>query len=159
MPPDANNQPIEQEKNMIVQQFPVVRRQWANEASNTDQSEGLFVTQSSDGKTITVVSDAASVPHGVVSNPDGRDGAEGNGADLILLTHPGIVQVRLNDTPGSVEVGTELALCADGTVKAAGGVAGEVVVAKSMTSNSSGHGGVLIDAILVCNPVATTASE
>ena len=42
---------------------------------------------------MSLVTSATTVPDGVVSNPDGRDGAAGNGGDLILMPHPGIVQV------------------------------------------------------------------
>ena len=71
------------------------------------------------------------------------------------MSHPGIVQVRLNDTPGAIEDGTDLVACADATVKAATGAAGEVVVAKSVAPNTSGQGGCLHDAILVARPAAT----
>ncbi|MCP2384088.1 hypothetical protein [Akkermansia muciniphila] len=71
------------------------------------------------------------------------------------MNHPGIVQVRLNDTPGTIEDGTDLVACDDATVKAATGAAGEVVVAKSVAPNTSGQGGCLHDAILVARPAAT----
>ena len=38
---------------------------------------------------------ASDIPDGVVSNPDGRDGADGNGGDLVRMSHPGIVQVQM----------------------------------------------------------------
>ena len=74
------------------------------------------------------------------------------------MSHPGIVQVRLNATPGAIEDGTDLVACADATVKAATGAAGEVVVAKSVAPNTSGQGGCLHDAILVARPAATPAA-
>lgn len=65
------------------------------------------------------------------------------------MPHPGIVQVRLNDTPGMIETGTYLVLCADATVKAATGTAGELIVAQSMAPNTSGQGSCLHEALLV----------
>lgn len=78
-------------------------------------------------------------------------------ATLILQSHPGIVQARLNETPGTIETGTDLALCADATVKAATGAAGEVVVARSLAPNTSGQGDCLHEVILVARPAATAA--
>ena len=112
---------------MIIKQTPVERRLWASGAIGTDKSEGKLVKASADG----------------------------NGGDLVRMSHPGIVQVRLNDTPGTIEDGTDLVACADATVKAATGAAGEVVVAKSVAPNTSGQGGCLHDAILVARPAAT----
>lgn len=140
---------------MIIKQTPVVRRDWPAGTTGTDKSEGKFATLSTDGQTMSLVTSASDIPDGVVSNPDGRDGADGNGGDLVLQSHPGIVQVRLNDTPGTIETCTELVLCADATVKAATGAAGEVVVAKSMAPNTSGQGDCLHEAILVARPSAT----
>lgn len=57
---------------------------------------------------MSLLTSASDIPDGVVSNPDGRDGADGNGGDLVRMSHPGIVQVRLNDTPGTIEDGTDL---------------------------------------------------
>lgn len=140
---------------MIIKNTPVVRRDWAADTIGTDKSEGKFAKLSADGQTMSLVTSASDIPDGVVSNPDGRDGADGNGGDLILQSHPGIVQVRLNDTPGTIETRTELVLCADATVKAATGAAGEVVVAKSLAPNTSGQGDCLHEAILVARPSAT----
>lgn len=142
---------------MIIKQTPVVRRDWPAGTTDTDKSEGKFAKLSADGQTMSLVTSASVIPDGVVSNPDGRDGTDGNGGDLILQSHPGIVQVRLNETPGTIETGTDLALCADATVKAATGTAGEVVVAKSMAPNTSGQGDCLHEAILVARPAATAA--
>lgn len=139
---------------MIIKQSPVVRRDWPAGTTGTDTSEGKFATLSADGQTMSLVTSATDIPDGVVSNPDGRDGADGNGGDLILMSHPGIVQVRLNETPGTIETGTELALCADGTVKAATGTAGEVIVARSLAPNTSGQGGCLHEATLIARPDA-----
>lgn len=143
---------------MIIKQTPVVRRDWAAGTIGTDKSEGKFAKLSTDSQTMSLVTAATDIPDGVVSNPDGRDGADGNGGDLILQSHPGIVQVRLNDAPGTIEVGTDLVLCADATVKAATAVAGEVVVARSLAPNTSGQGGCLHEAILVARPSATPAN-
>lgn len=142
---------------MIIKQTPVVRRDWPAGTTSTDKSEGKFAKLSGDGQTMSLVTSDSDIPDGVVSNPDGRDGTDGNGGDLILQSHPGIVQVRLNETPGTIETGTELALCTDATVKAATGTAGEVVVAKSMAPNTSGQGDCLHEAILVARPAATAA--
>ena len=109
---------------MIIKQTPVERRLWASGAIGTDKSEGKLVKASADGKTMSLLTSASDIPDGVVSNPDGRDGADGNGGDLVRMSHPGIVQVRLNDTPGTIEDGTDLVACADATVKAATGAAG-----------------------------------
>lgn len=143
---------------MIIKQTPVVRRDWSVGTTGTDKSEGKFARLSADGQTMSLVTSASDIPDGVVSNPDGRDGADGNGGDLILQSHPGIVQVRLNDTPGTIETGTKLALCADATVKAAVGAAGEVIVAKSLAPNTSGQGDCLHEALLVARPSATPAN-
>ena len=93
---------------MIIKQTPVERRLWASGAIGTDKSEGKLVKASADGKTMSLLTSASDIPDGVVSNPDGRDGADGNGGDLVRMSHPGIVQVRLNDTPGTIEDGTDL---------------------------------------------------
>lgn len=93
---------------MIIKQTPVERRLWASGATGTDKSEGKLVKASADGKTMSLLTSASDIPDGVVSNPDGRDGADGNGGDLVRMSHPGIVQVRLNDTPGAIEDGTDL---------------------------------------------------
>ena len=138
---------------MIIKQTPVERRLWASGATGTDKSEGKLVKASADGKTMSLLTSASDIPDGVVSNPDGRDGG-----DLVRMSHPGIVQVRLNATPGAIEDGTDLVACADATVKAATGAAGEVVVAKSVAPNTSGQGGCLHDAILVARPAATPAA-
>ena len=132
---------------MIIKQTPVERRLWASGATGTDKSEGKLVKASADGNTMSLLASASDIPDGVVSNPDGRDGTDGNGGDLVRMNHPGIVQVRLNDTPGTIEDGTDLV--------AATGAAGEVVVAKSVAPNTSGQGGCLHDAILVARPAAT----
>ena len=142
---------------MIIKQTPVERRLWASGATGTDKSEGKLVKASADGKTMSLLTSASDIPDGVVSNPDGRDGADGNGGDLILQSHPGIVQARLNETPGTIETGTDLALCADATVKAATGAAGEVVVARSLAPNTSGQGDCRHEVILVARPAATAA--
>lgn len=144
---------------MIIKQTPVVRREWPAGTTGTDKSEGKFAVLSADGQTMSLVTSASDIPDGVVSNPDGRDGTDGNGGDLIISSHPGIVQVRLNDTPGTIETRTELALCADATVKAATGAAGEVVVAKSVAPNTSGQGDCLHEAILIARPVVTAAKS
>lgn len=134
---------------MIIKQTPVVRRDWPAGTTDTDKSEGKFAKLSADGQTMSLVTSASDIPDGVVSNPDGRDGTDGNGGDLILMSHPGIVQVRLNNTPGTIETGTYLVLCADATVKAATGTAGELIVAQSMAPNTSGQGDCLHEALLV----------
>ena len=126
---------------MIIKQTPGERRLWASGATGTDKSEGKLVKASADGKTMSLLTSASDIPDGVVSNPDGRDGADGNGGDLVRMSHPGIVQVRLNATPGTIEDGTDL-----------------VVVAKSVAPNTSGQGGCLHDAILVARPAATPAT-
>ena len=87
---------------MIIKQTPVERRLWASGATGTDKSEGKLVKASADGKTMSLLTSASDIPDGVVSNPDGRDGADGNGGDLVRMSHPGIVQVRLNATPGAI---------------------------------------------------------
>lgn len=139
---------------MIIKQSPVVRRDWAAGTTGTDKSEGKFAQLSDDGQTMSLVTSASDIPDGVVSNPDGRDGADGNGGDLILQSHPGIIQVRLNETPGTIKTGTYLALCADATVKAATGSAGELIVAQSLAPNTSGQGDCLHEAILIARPFA-----
>ena len=93
---------------MIIKQTPVERRLWASGATGTDKSEGKLVKASADGNTMSLLASASDIPDGVVSNPDGRDGTDGNGGDLVRMNHPGIVQVRLNDTPGTIEDGTDL---------------------------------------------------
>ncbi len=142
---------------MIIKQTPVERRLWASGTTGTDKSEGKLVKADADGQTMSLVTSATDIPDGVVSNPDGRDGTDGNGGDLVRMNHPGIVQVRLNGTPGTIEDGTDLVACADATVKAATGTAGEVVVAKSVAPNTSGQGDCLHEAILVARPAATAA--
>ena len=88
---------------MIIKQTPVERRLWASGTTGTDKSEGKLVKADADGQTMSLVTSATDIPDGVVSNPDGRDGTDGNGGDLVRMNHPGIVQVRLNGTPGTIE--------------------------------------------------------
>lgn len=142
---------------MIIKQTPVVRRDWAAGTTGTDKSEGKFAKLSDDGQTMSLVTSAADIPDGVVSNPDGRDGTDGNGGDLILQSHPGIIQVRLNETPGTIKTGTYLALCADATVKAATDTGGELIVAQSLAPNTSGQGDCLHEAILIARPFVDDA--
>lgn len=66
---------------MIIKQTPVLRRDWPAGTTGTDKSEGKFAKLSADGKTMSLVTSATDIPDGVVSNPDGRDGADGNGGD------------------------------------------------------------------------------
>lgn len=137
---------------MIIKDTPVLRRDFVPDAIGTDKSEGKFAKQSSDARTMSLITSATTIPDGVISNPDGRDGYQSNGGDLILMSHPGIIQVRLSSEPGSIDAGTELVLCADATVKASTGAAGELVVARSLAPQTSGQGGCLHEAILISRP-------
>lgn len=102
---------------MRVSQTPVLRRPFAASQTGTAKSEGRFARIDANG-CLVIVSDNTTVPHGVISNPDGLDAAKNNSADIILLADSGLVEVQLAAEAGAIADGTKLCLSADGRAKA-----------------------------------------
>lgn len=137
---------------MYTNPTPALRRPFA--AADKDKcylNEGKFATLASDGS-ITVITAATTLPHGVVCDPDGASAAIAGGkpgATLMLHTFQGVIPVQLGASPGTIKPGTLLKVKADGTVMASSSAAGDVIVAMSVEEVTSSAAGQLVNAVLL----------
>lgn len=138
---------VGQRTKMKTRKEPVLRLDFAAGATGTKDAVGKFATIAADGSTMSIVTLATTVPHGVILDVDGWDNVNGNGGTLALMSESGVVQVRLNSAPGNITWGSKLALCADGTVKLSTG--SDVVVGRAWCKPANAKGGQLIDATLL----------
>lgn len=138
---------------MITRKEPILRLEFVSGQTGTEFATGKFATVSADAQTMSIVTASTTIPHGVITQSDAIDRAKGNGGDIALSSYQGVVQVQINATAGSITAGSDLALCADGTVKLATNATGEIVVARSWTKPNSATGGQLIEATLYNPPI------
>lgn len=145
---------------MYTNPIPALRRPFAAASkANCHLHEGKFATLASDGS-ITVITAATTLPHGVITDPDGANAAVagGNpGATLMLHQFQGIIPVQLGASPGTINEGTLLKIKADGTVMASASAAGDVIVAMAVEQVTSTTAGQLINAVLLTPYKVATA--
>ena len=97
-------------------------------AADLSAYEGYFVDSSQ-----AVMASATAVPDALII-----DAGIGAGSVVTLAPTvggvPGVVTTKANATPGTINKGTNLALCSDGTVKADPGTGARVLVAQARES-------------------------
>lgn len=111
--------------------------------AKTGNLDGVYAKLAADGKTALPITSATDKPDGILSNPESREDLGPDAvatATLVLMGAPYKLRINTGDTPAGIGVNTKLALKADGTVKAATGEAGEIIVGyalEAVTSASS----------------------
>lgn len=139
---------------MRINDTPAMRRLYTTASrTNGHLHEGKFALMTAAGQ-IDLVTAATQLPNGVISEPDSHLAAQlGNptGATLIWWSYGGIIQVKLGDTPGTINPGSNLKLTADGRVIAATGEgqAGDVIVAQAVEAVESPAANQLVPAVMV----------
>lgn len=112
-------------------------------ASDQRDKSGYFVAS-----TGVIVSSATAAPDALIL--DGGNTGESTTVMPCAGGGSGIVTVKLNGTPGTVNKGTKLALVNDGTVKADPGTGARVIVAEARESGAADE---RINAVLISPPV------
>lgn len=104
-------------------------------AADLSAKKGYFVKNGADSTSVALVTGATDASVGVIVAGLPAGGHNG----IAVPGVEGAVKVRLNETPGTVDTFTYLALCADGTVKADPGTGARRLVAQALEPGVAGE--------------------